>query len=63
MSERRHGEIDMTIRVNSEDGSANTGKFLTEATRQLANRLTTLVMQNGGDYFVSFEVKILEAEK
>lgn len=60
MSEARHGELNLKVIADSESGSAENGKLFAEAARVLANRLTTLIMQNGGKYAVEFDVKILE---
>lgn len=63
MTEARQGELNLTVQVATTDGAANTGKFLMEVSRGLANRLTTLVMENHGVYLVNFDIKIQEVSK
>lgn len=62
MSHERVGYIDQTVRVYSELGAATTGKFLTDVARALANRLTTLVMQNPGMYDITIVAEIKETK-
>lgn len=60
MTEARHAELNLVVKVKTADGAASNGKFLTDAARGLANRLTTLVSENPGNWAIEFDVRILE---